>query len=116
MQQQQKDRDAEPGRHFSPTFECEGKMDKERHVANTFFWGGGGGAVSSHTLGRQNPDKEERCSVVWIFVFIRERTLFLDSDQYGSLPCLALHVFFGLGLIQALSVTFGSSIVYRIVL
>ena len=42
-----------------------------------------------------------------------ECTLFLDSDQYGSLPCLALKVFWGLWLIQALSVTFGSSIVYK---
>ena len=31
--------------NFSPTFECEGRMDRERWVANNFFFGRGGGSL-----------------------------------------------------------------------
>ena len=49
-------------------------------------------------------------------MFVREQTLFFDSDQYGvrEPSMFGTASFLGLRLIQAWSDTFGSSIVYKI--
>ena len=84
---------------------------------NNFFSGGwgGGGAVSFHPLGRQNPDNEEIfifCSLD--FCVCQRMDITFTFRPVWEPSVFGTAGFLGLRLIQAFSVTFGSSIVYKI--